>query len=219
MAIKSTLPWPLRWVVVAIVLGFCAAISLWAFEFGRDIAGLDKDSKDELPHLRAEVTRLTAERDKAQSVANTAGSLLAAGQSAQDSLTAQNKQLEADNRSLRDDLGFFEKLLPVSGSGGIVIRGLQAEVLAGAQVKWQVLVFQAVKNPPQFNGKLEITFSGIRSGKAWEMQLPESAQVLQFGQYRRMEGVLQLPAEAMLKSVSARIMDGSSVRATQTIKL
>jgi hypothetical protein len=219
MAIKSTLPWPLRWAIVAIVLGFCAAIGLWAFEFGRDIAGLDRVSREELPHLRSEIARLTLERDKAQSVANTAGSLLAAGQATQDRLTAQNKQLEADNHSLRDDLGFFEKLLPVSGSGGIAIRGLQVEVLAGAQLKWQVLVFQAVKNPTEFSGKLDLTLSGMRNGKPWSMSLPEAEQGLQFKQYRRLEGVLELPADVVLKMVSARIMDGSVVRATQTVKL
>ena len=31
MAVRSAMPWPLRWVVVAIVLGFCAALGLWAF--------------------------------------------------------------------------------------------------------------------------------------------------------------------------------------------
>ncbi len=219
MAIKSTLPWPLRWAIVAIVLGFCAAIGLWAFEFGRDIAGLDKVSTEELPRLRAEVARLTLERDKAQSVANTAGSLLAAAQATQDRLTTQNKQLEADNHSVRDDLGFFQKLLPVSGSGGIAIRGLQAEVLAGAQLKWQVLVFQAIKNPAEFSGKLDLTFSGVRNGKPWSMSLPESEQALQFKQYRRLEGVIELPSDAVLKMVSARIMEGSVVRATQTVKL
>jgi hypothetical protein len=219
MSIRSTLPWPLRWVLAAVVLGFCAAIALWAFEFGREIAGFDRESKVELPRLRAEVSKLTQERDKAQSVGNTAGSLLATEQATRDGLAVKNRQLEAENRSLRDDLGFFEKLLPVSGTGGIVIRGLQAEVLAGSQVKWQVLVFQAVKNPAEFNGKLEVTFSGLRNGKPWTMQLPESAQALQFRQYRRMEGVVELPPDATLKSVAARIIDGSTVRASQTVKL
>jgi hypothetical protein len=42
MAVRSALPWPFRWAMLAIVLGFCAAIGLWAFEFGKDIAGLEK---------------------------------------------------------------------------------------------------------------------------------------------------------------------------------
>ncbi len=47
MAVRSALPWPFRWAVLAIVLGFCAAIGLWAFEFGKDIAGLEQFSKED----------------------------------------------------------------------------------------------------------------------------------------------------------------------------
>ena len=76
VAVRSALPWPLRWAVVAIVFGFCAAIALWAFEFGKGLAGLDSGARDELAQLRQETVRLREERDRAQSVANTAGSLL-----------------------------------------------------------------------------------------------------------------------------------------------
>ena len=78
MAVRSAMPWPFRWLVMAIVLGFCAAVGLWAFEFGKNIAGLDSSAKQELSQLRSEVVRLREERDKAQSVVNTSGSLLTA---------------------------------------------------------------------------------------------------------------------------------------------
>jgi len=35
---KSALPWPIRWGVVAVIFGFCCAIGLWAFEFGKSLA-------------------------------------------------------------------------------------------------------------------------------------------------------------------------------------
>src|SRR4051812_42623956 len=112
MAIRSSMPWPLRWAVVAIVLGFCGAISLWAFEFGKSIAGLDSGAKDELVRLRDDVEKLRGERNKAQSGLNTSASLITAEKSAQERMGAQIKVLEAENRSLRDDLAFFERLIP-----------------------------------------------------------------------------------------------------------
>ena len=75
---RSHLPWPLRWAVVAVMLGFSAALALWAFEFGKDIAGLDRDAKDELAQLRSEVTKLRADHAQAQSITNTSESLLKA---------------------------------------------------------------------------------------------------------------------------------------------
>lgn len=220
MAVRSAMPWPLRWVGVAIVLGFCAAISLWAFEFGKGIAGLDSLAREELLQLRADATRLREERDKAKSVFNTSASLITAEKAVQESMAAQIKKLEAENRALRDDLGFFEKLIPTAGAEGVAIRALQAEVLGeGTQLKWQMLVIQPVKNAAEFRGKLELGVSGTVDGKPWMMQLPGGAQPLQFRQYRRVEGVIDLPPQAVVKNVSAKVVEGTVTRAVQSIKL
>jgi hypothetical protein len=219
MAVRSAMPWPLRWATVAIVLGFCGAIALWTFELGKSIAGLETGAKEELVRLRAEVAKLREERDQAQSILNTSGSLLTAEKTAQMRLAAQIKALETENRALRDDLGFFEKLIPSTGEA-VSIRGLQAEVLpAGTQLKWQVLVIQPVKNAPEFRGKLELNISGIAEGKPWMIQLPGGAVPLQFRQYRRVEGIIDLPAQAVVKNVSARVLEGSATRAMQTVSL
>jgi hypothetical protein len=216
--VRSAMPWPLRWAGAAIVLGFCAAIALWAFEFGKSIAGLDSGAKEELLHLRDDVVKLREERDKAQSVFNTSASLITAEKAARDQLATQIKALEAENRALRDDLGFFEKLIPTSAEG-VAIRAMQAEVLAGTQLKWQLLVIQPVKNAPEFRGKLEMSLAGTLNGKPWMMELPGGPQPLQFRQYRRVEGMVDLPPQAVVKNVSAKVVEGTSTRAVQSIKL
>lgn len=226
MAVRSALPWPFRWLVLAIVFGFCAAIGLWAFEFGRDIAGLDHDTKEalkqtrfELLRLRAQVVVLEGERNKAQSVANTVDTLLMSEKVMKDNLTAQNKQLEIDNRTLRDELGFFEKLIPTTGAEGVSIRGLQVEARSEREMKWQVLVIQALKSPSEFNGKLELNFTGLLDGKPWSGSLTGGLQTIRLTQYGRIEGVYELPARVVLKGVTARVLEGSAVKAVQSIKL
>jgi hypothetical protein len=228
MAIRSNMPWPLRWVLAAIVLGFCAAIGLWAFELGKDIAGIDDNAKQELAQLRSEHARLKEDHSKAQSILNTSGSLLTAEKAAQEKLVSQIKQLEAENRALKDDLGFFEKLIPTGNNEGVAIRGLQAEPLnAGAQLKWQVLVIQPTKNAPAFNGKLEITLSGLQGGapgtgaggKPWTQVVGDTAQALQFTQYRRLESVVDIPPQVVVKQLTAKVIEGNATRAVQTHKL
>jgi hypothetical protein len=226
MSVRSALPWPLRWAVAAIVLGFCAAIGLWAFEFGKDIAGLDHGTKQELIKLRAEMDGIHAElekaleeRDKAQSIANTAGTFVTAGKASEDKLIEQVKQLQAENQGLRNDLGFFEKLIPSSGVEGVAIRGLQAEIQNGKNLRWQVLVIQASRNATEFNGGLELTFSGLLNGKPWLATLPGGAQPLKIKQYGRLEGVFEVPAQVQVKGVLAKVLEGDTVRATQSIKL
>ena len=226
MSVRSAMPWPVRWAVFALVLGFCAAIGLWAFEFGKDIAGLDGGTQDELLHLRSEMDGLRAElaaakaaRDKAQSVADTAGTLATAEKSAQEGLQAQNRQLDADNRRLKDDLGFFERLIPSTGAEGITVRALQAEMLNASQVKWQVVVMQSQKNPPEFIGRLEVSFAGTLGGKPWTAAVPGGAKNLKFRQYGRTEGVFDLPPQATVKTVSVKVMEGVAVKASQSAKI
>lgn len=212
--------------MLAIVLGFCAAIGLWAFEFGKDIAGLEKGSREEVQRLRTELTHAQTElaaaksaRDQAQSVSNTAGTLVTAEKASQERVLAQVKQLEMENRTLRDDLGFFEKLIPAAGGEGMAIRGLQADLQNGSQLKWQVLVIQSGKNPAEFNGRLEVSFTGVLNGKPWVVTLPSESSTIKVRQYGRMEGVFDVPAQVAVKGMSAKVMDGAVVKATQSIKL
>jgi hypothetical protein len=219
MKVRNAMPWPLQWAAAAVVLGFCGAISLWAFEKGKEIAGVDTAAKEELSRLREDVVALRTERDRIQSILNTSGSAMTVERAAQERLTAQIRTLEAENRTLRQDLGFFEKLTASTGTEAVAIRGLQAEVLAGTQLKWQVLVIQPVKNAPEFRGKLELSLSGTQDGKPWMMPLPGGAQPLQFRQYRRLEGMVDLPPQVVVKNVSARVVEGTVSRAVQNVSL
>lgn len=219
VAVRSAMPWPLRWAGAAVGIGFCAAMSLWAFEKGKDLAGLDNGgAHEELASLRDEVVRLRIERDKAQSEVNTSGSMMTAERAAQERLAAQVRALEAENRTLRDELGFFEKLMPAAGAETLAIRGMQAELL-GAQLRWQVLVIQPAKNAPEFRGRLHLTVAGTLDGKPWAMDLPDGPHDLRLRQYRRLEGMVDLPEQAVVKNVSAKVVEGSTTRAVQSIKL
>ncbi|WP_300660349.1 DUF6776 family protein [Hydrogenophaga sp.] len=219
MAVRSALPWPFRWLLGAVVLGFSGSLAMWAFEFGRDIAGLDRESKQELSRLRNEVQTLRADLLVAQSVANTSESLLTTERSAQEQLAMRIRQLEVDNEALRSDLGFFERLIPGSGSSDLSIRGLQAERVSDTQWRWQALMMQAVKNAPDFKGGLEITFTGTLEGQPWSMAHSPTPQAVLVKGYLRLEGIVDVPPSAMVKNVTARVMQGGSVRSVQTFQL
>ncbi len=219
MSVRSSLPWPLRWAVGALALGFSAALGLWAFEFGKDIAGLDRHTEREFLALRAQVDDLTLQLSKAQEVANTAQSLLTTEQVAQEQLALQIKQLQADNEMLRSDLGFFERLLPSAGGGALNIRGLQAERISTEQYKWQVLIIQAAKNSPEFAGTIQVSLSGTLNGKPWSINSNAVPETVVVRSYLRKEGVMNVPPQAVVRSITAKIeRDGSTV-SVHTMKL
>jgi hypothetical protein len=219
MIVRSHLPWPLRWVVLAVAFGFSAALALWAFEFGKEIAGLEKGSKEELLQLRADLKTLRDERERAQSIANTADSLLKAERVTQDKLSQQLRQTEAEVLALKADLGFFERLLPASGDG-LAVRALQAETVQPGQLRFQLLVMQSGRSPTEFKGRYELLLAGTLDGKAWSFTPQGGPKALSVKQYARVEGLIDHPAPAVVKTVQVRVLDNSGgVRASQTVKL
>ena len=168
--VRRHLPWPLRWAIAALVLGFSAAIALWAFQTGKDLAGLDRGSKAELARLREEVAELRNDRDKAQSFANTAESLLKTERVTEERLAEQLRQSEADKLALKGDLGFFQQLIPTSGGtpDGLAVRGFRAEMQTPGRMRYQLLVMQASgRAAVPFNGHYEMTISGTLDGQPW----------------------------------------------------
>lgn len=219
MAVRSALPWPFRWAMLAVMLGFCAAIALWAFEFGKVIAGVDGPTDAQTIRLGSELQKAQQERDEAQAIANTSQTLITAGRAAQEQLVVRNKELEQEILSLRDELGFFEKLIPMSGVESIAVRGLQAEVGDDGRLKWRVLLIQPRKTASEFKGSLEFKLTGVLRGKPWQMTDAENEVDIRFTQFGRFQGFLDLPPQVVLGTVSVRVMEGSNVKATETIKL
>lgn len=228
MAVRSALPWPVRWAGLALMAGFCAAIALWSFQFGKEIAGLDAGSKeqlqrahDETAKLLVQVQQLTEERNKAQSIVNTFDTRLTTEKAAQEKLLAVNRVLMAENQQLRDDLGFFEKLLPSvsADEATLAIRGLQATVTLQGELQWQLLVIQGGKNPQELQGQMELVFAGTLAGRPWSAGLPGGNPSIKVKQYARLQGHFAVPAGAMVKTVTARFLQGSTVRTQRTVKI
>ena len=220
MIVRSHLPWPLRWALLALMCGFSAALALWAFEFGKDIAGLDRNANEELQKLRVEVAQLRGEREGAVSIANTAQSLLTTEKTVQEKLAQQLKVVEAENLSLRGDLGFFERLLPSGANEGLTIRGLQVEQQGEGRVRYQLLVMQAGKKPPEFNGRYEVTLAGTLDGKPWTLSQPDGPRALQAKQYVRIEGTIDHAPLVVVKSATVKVMDlRGGVKATLTVPI
>lgn len=207
--VRSHLPWPLRWAVLALTLGFSAALALWAFEFGKDIAGLDGSARRELAQLRQEVEQLRVASERARTVADTAESLLQAEKAAQAALVQQLRRVEADKLALQEDLGFFESLVPLAGAGagaGVQIRGLQVELRTPQQLHYQLLLMQAGRAGADFNGRYTLTLQGQREGRSWS-QVHTDDQGLRFRQYQRVQGSVDLPAGVVIKTALAQVFD------------
>jgi len=204
------MPWPLRWLLLAVMMGGSAALALWAFEFGKEITGLDGDARTELVALREEVSRMREEHERALSVANTADSLLKAAQTTQASLAARVKALEAENLALTRDLGFFEKLMPSRDDGRpLAVRGLQAMQDGPERLRYQALLMQAVGRSGEVKGRYELLVTGTQEGKPWTQKVSKPAQTIEMKQYQRLEGTIDLPAGVVVKQLEIKVLDAA----------
>lgn len=218
MAIRSALPWPLRWLLWSLMLGFSAAVAMWAFEFGKEIAGLERDAQQQLNRLRVEVEQLRSELASAQGVAHASESRATTERAAQEALQARMRQLETDNSSLRGDLVFFERLIPAAANEPLAVRGLQGEPLGESGFKWQVLLIQSRRNAPEFQGVLEIGVTGTLDGRPWGLDVA-AQRPLVLRQYLRLEGLLDLPPQAVVQTLTAKVRQGDKIKTVQVFKL
>lgn len=227
MTIKRHLPWPLRAVFLAVVVGLGGAIAMWAYDLGRNFAGLNPSGmKDQVVALSEQVKKLGTERDQLSTTANAAESQLNIERSAQTQLAGQIKTLETENAKLKEDLAFFESLLPTNiGAQGITIQRLKAEIIAPNQLRYRLLVIQGEKGAREFTGNLQLSVTVLQSGKSAIINFPEQNAAdlarykLAFKYYQRVEGVLTLPEGATIKAIQARVLDRGQMRTQQSVNL
>lgn len=224
MTIRPQWPWPVRLGLALLVLLICLVAVWWAYGLGRGGSG-----RQHAAQLEQRLQQMTQEREKLQTDANAAESKLNIEQAAQQQLMKQVKTLEAENSRLKEDLAFFESLMPVDASarGGIAIRRMTLDSVAGNQVRYRVLVMQGGKRDVEFTGNLQLVVIGLQAGKSITLQFPDAkaqnASVDQykvnFKHYQRLEGVLQLPDGVQAKSLQARVLERGQIRAQQTANL
>jgi hypothetical protein len=80
-------------------------------------------------------------------------------------------------------------------------------------------MIQAKKNAPDFKGTLEVLFAGTLDGKPWSLAQAPAPQPVLIKSYLRQEGVVEIPPAAVVKTVTARILQDGTVKSAQTLQL
>ena len=231
VTIRQGMPLPMRAMIALAVLAGVAGVALGGYDIGRSFSrSVGNAVTVSSPVAAVEpVARLKAERDHLASAASSAESQINIERSVQRQLTAQVQLLEAENGKLKEDLAFFESLLPVDRTGGSVsIRRLKADVAGTGQLRYRLLVMQGGKGDREFMGSLQLAVTTLQNGKSTVIVFPEPGRKdpvdgdrfqLAFKRYQRIEGLLTLPPGAEMKSVQARILEKGQLRAQQTALL
>jgi hypothetical protein len=231
MSVRTEVPWYLRWLGIAVMLGLMIAFASWTYDFGRSVAGFDRETiGDELTAVRNELERVRADLDRVRAVANASDSRLSIERAAQKSLSEQVRQLERQNAQLREELAIFEALISsgarTTASVSIQRFKVEADVLPGEYRYHLLLLAGGPRQDRDFQGRLELAVSVSEGGKNAMIVIPDSAATgseafrLAFRNYRRVDGTFKVSAKARVEAVQARVFEpgASQARATQTVK-
>lgn len=221
--VEHNTSWVRKLLTLLVILAAVAALAMFTYQLGGTISGT-APAKEQLSQLKEQVEKLDSEREKLSSTANSADSELNIERSTQKQLASQVQALTAENNKLKEDLAFFENLIPNSGGPeGLRIGAFKADTSNKSQVQYRVLVMQGGKTVQDFTGELQFLLTMVDNGKTVTLTLPdtksdESARLkLSFKYYQRVEGTLNVPDGATIKSVQARIIDRGQLRTFQTI--
>jgi hypothetical protein len=215
-----------RFLFVFVGLALAAATGVWLYEQGANFAGFNKDHVyEELERLRTDNKRLSEdyERLTRSSISSESGLMIEKATAKQ--VLAHNQSLEAENAQLKEDLRFFEALLPASGSAETInIRNLQGQLdINNRQLSVRLLVMQNGKQVNNFVGKLQFIINGTNAGKPMAINYPDANNSvdtqLNFERYQRIELNIPIPAsnlplkDTQITSLQVKVLSGGIVKA------
>jgi len=228
MTVQTHVAWYWRILGLVVVLSCSFALAAWMYDAGLRFAGFDRsEAEQELSLLREAVGRLSQESAVLRASVNASESKLQIERSAQTQLGKQVKALEDENARLKEDLAFFENLIPSEHRDNTLLIN-RFRVDPGAlpgEFRYRLLLLQGGRRDKPFQGNLQLLVTLQQGGKDAIITLPEEgaaqAYKISFKYFQRVEGTFRVSADARVKMVQVRIFETGSaqVRATQSFNL
>lgn len=228
MTVQTHVAWYWRMLGLVVVLSCSFALAAWIYDAGRRFAGFDSsEAAQELSQLRERAGRLTSEVAALRASVNASDSKLQIERTAQTQLGRQVKTLEDENSRLKEDLAFFENLIPSEQRDNTLLIN-RFRVDPGAlpgEFRYRLLLLQGGQRDKPFQGNLQLLVTLQEGDKTVIITLPEEGQTqaykISFKYFQRVEGTFRVAQEARVKMVRVRIFESGSaqVRATQSFDL
>jgi hypothetical protein len=230
VAVRTAVAWYWRWLGLIALAVVIMMFSRTAYDFGRKFAGYDQSEAEQ------ELQRLTDAKSKLeQEVVQISGNLaqiewqMQIERATYADLVKQVKTLTEENASLKEDLAFFQTLMPSGGKeGGVAVNRfmVQNDALPG-EFRYRLLLTQTGQRSKDFQGRLQFVVNLQQDGKKSVMTLPAEDDKeargfkLNFRFYQRVEGTFRVTPGTVVKGMQVRVLegDGKEPRLTQQANL
>lgn len=221
VAVRTQVPWYLRWLGLAVMIAFSAALAVWMYDAGRRFAGFDRSEvEQEMNAARSELGKLREELERLRAVANAADSKVSIERTAQQKLAQQIKGMEQENARLREELAIFESMLSSEAASAAPLSVLRfkvdPDVLPG-EFRYRVMLLAAgARRGKEFQGKLELVVGLTEDGRSAMITVPGTGDAdaanfrLGFKHFQRIDGIFRVSPKAKLASVQLRVYETGS---------
>ena len=221
VSVRTHVPWYLRWLGIAVMLAFSAALALWMYDAGRRFAGFDRSEvEQELSAARSELGTTRDELERLRAIANAADSKVSIERTAQQKLAQQARGLEQENARLREELAIFESMLSADTASAAPLSVLrfkvEPDVLPGEYRYRVLLLASGPRRGKEFQGRLELVVSLTEDGRSDMIMVPGQGQAdnaafrLGFKHFQRVDGTFRVNPKAKVASVQVRVYETGS---------
>ena len=217
--------------MLALVIGAAGGYGYAQYE--RDAQRLA--AADEAAALRSSLATRDIESASLRNQLDSLAGELAVERGARNEMQRELGKTQAELGDARDQLAFYEQLVPAGPQGQVDIRAADLEVTEQA-LRYRVLLTRYTRNETYLSGTLQFVASGQMDGKAVTVNLEpmrlgaasdtdaaqsDSAALLslRFSRYLLNQGVLAVPKGLTLQSVVVRVLEGDAVRASRKVDI
>jgi len=204
-----------------------ATVVWWMVQNSYRITGFDiEEAKAHLTKLTRENQAAKSELESARNTVTERDRQLQIERAAQGELARTVAQLQEENASLKEDLGFLRNIMS-SGTTpeGIGLSNLKVERDAKPnEYRYRMLLTQGGQRKQDFKGKVQIVARVAKDGAMTTMTIPDApaadpAGAFEFRFYQKVEGRFAIPDGSTLKGVDVRVLalPGGQVKLSRTI--
>jgi hypothetical protein len=216
MSVRAAVPWYWRVLIGVVLAMLIIVLARHTYNFGRRFAGFDHTEAE------AEVTRLTDQVERQRAELETLRGQVAAGErqlqmerATFEDVKKQVKGLTGENATLKEDLAFFQTLMPSGGKeGGVAVSRFEVTREQPGEYRYRLLIMQTGTRTKDFQGRLQFVVNVQQDSKRVAMTLPaeggnadQKSFRLNFRFYQRVEGSFRVPAGAEVKSMQLRVFE------------
>ena len=227
MAIRTQLPWYWRWLANLLMVGVVGVAVWWVVQNSYRITGFNaEEARQRIDTLSEDNKRMKAEIETARTSLTERDRQLQIEKASQTELARSVVQLQEENASLKEDLGFLRRLMSSGATPeGIGVSDLKVEREgATPDYRYRMLLTQGGQRKQDFRGRVQVVARVAQGATNTTLTfpdpaLPETTGSFDFRFYHKVEGRFRIPDGTALKSVDVRVLavPGGQVKLSRTI--